>query len=188
MKHLPKVKVNPYDLFIYIRGGDIFETLNISHKDYQQPPLCFYENVLNKFTFRNVIIISEDKFNPVILLLIKEYPHIIYNKNNIKLDISYLINSFNTISAVSSFLYSINKLNYNLKFLWEYDFIKSRIRYIHLHYSVYTFPYNYNIYIMNASENYKKKMDAFINSNAQRKMMIEEKCDINFYLLPPRFS
>lgn len=81
---------------------------------------------------------------------------------------------------------TINKFNHNLKYLWEYDFIKSRIRYLHLHYSVYTFPYNYNIYIMNASEDYKKIMNPFINSEKQRKMMIEEKCDQNFYLIPPR--
>lgn len=94
MEYLPKVKVYPYDLFIYLRGGDIFNTSNKSHKDYHQPPFCFYESVLNNFKFRNVRIICEDKFNPVILLLLKKYPYIIYNKNNIALDISYLINSF----------------------------------------------------------------------------------------------
>ena len=188
MKYLPKVKLHSYDLFIYIRGGDIFKTFNKSHKDYQQPPLCFYESVLNNFTFRKIRIISEDKFNPVILFLLKEYPYIKYNKNNIKIDISYLINSYNIISAVSSFLTTINKFNHNLKFLWEYDFIKARVRYFHLHYSVYTFFYNYKIYIMNASENYKKIMNPFINSERQRKMMIEEKCDKNFYLIPPRIS
>ena len=188
MKYIPKVKVHPYDLYIYIRGGDIFKNLNKIHIEYQQPPLCFYENILNTFTFKNIIIISEDKFNPVILLLLKKYPYIIYNKNNIAFDISYLINSYNTISAVSSFLTTINKLNHNLKFLWEYDFIKSRIRYLHLHYSVYTFSYNYNIYIMNSSEIYKKVMTPFINSERQRQMMILEKCDNKFYLLPSRIS
>lgn len=188
MKYLPKIKVHPYDLFIYLRGGDIFNISNKSHKDYHQPPFCFYESILTNFTFRNINIICEDKFNPVIPLLLKKYPYIIYKKNNLTLDISYLINSFNTVSAVSSFLTTINKFNNNLKYLWEYDFIKSRIKYLHLHYSVYTSPYNYSIYIMNASENYKKIMDPFINSEKQRKMMIEEKCVQNFYLIPPRIN
>lgn len=188
MKYLPKVKINSHDLFIYIRGGDIFRIINKSHKDYHQPPLCFYESVLNNFKFRKISIISEDKLNPVIPSLIKKYPYIRYNKSNFALDISNLVNSYNTISAVSSFLTTINKLNHNLKFLWEYDYCKSRIRYLHLHYSVYTFSFNYTIYKMKASENYKKIMNPFINSEKQRKMMIEENCDNIFYLVPPRIS
>ena len=94
INNLPKVKINLDDLYIYIRGGDIFRHLNKSAPYYTQPPLCFYKRVLNKFTFREISIISEDTSNPVIPILIKEYPYIKYNKNNIKLDISYLVNSY----------------------------------------------------------------------------------------------
>ena len=162
MKYLPKVNTKPDELFIYIRGGDIFRTINKSHEYYHQPPLCFYESVLKNFKFGNIQIISEDKSNPVISLLLKKYPYIRYKKNNLKLDISYLVNSFNIISALSSFLSVINKLNHNLKFLWEYDFLTTRIRYLHLHYSVYTYSFNYIIYKMTPSEHYKKIMLPFI--------------------------
>jgi hypothetical protein len=186
LSNLPQVKVHPDDLYIYIRGGDIFRILNKSFYCYAQPPLCFYENILNKFNFKNAIIISEDKLNPLVSILLKKYNFIKYNKNNIKVDISYLVNSYNIVSAKSSFIISIIKLNNNLKFLWEYDFYLLSERFRHLHYSVYTFLFKYIIYNMHASENYKKLMFPFINSVKQRKLMIEEKCDINFCIIPPR--
>lgn len=186
LNNLPKVKTNINDLYIYLRGGDIFIRLNKSNKNYIQPPLCFYEMVLKKFIFRKVIIISEDMSNPLISILLKDYPYIKYNKNKIKLDISYLVNSYNIIYGTSSFLSSIIKLNQNLKFLWEYDFYTLSVRYKFLHYSVYTFSFNYTIYKMNTSENYKKSMYPFSNSKKQRKLMIEEKCDNNLYLISPR--
>jgi hypothetical protein len=182
------VKINDDELYIYIRGGDIFRNINKTSPFYVQPPLCFYRNILNKFIFRKVFIISEDASNPVIQILLKEYQYIKFNKNDIKLDISYLVYSYNIISATSSFILAIIKLNQNLKFLWEYDFYILSERYLHLHYSVYTFSFNYNIYKMNVSEKYKKMMFPFRNSEEQRKLMIEEKCNNNFDLIPPRFS
>jgi hypothetical protein len=94
LNNLPKVKIKFDSLYIYIRGGDIFRCLNKSVQHYFQPPLCFYKKILNEFVFSKVIIISEDVSNPVIPMLLKEYSYIKYNKNNIKLDISYLANSY----------------------------------------------------------------------------------------------
>lgn len=186
MKNLPKTKTHPDDLYIYLRGGDIFRTLNKSNPNYPQPPFCFYENILRKFKFRKIIIISEDKLNPSFQKLITKYSYIKFNKNNIKNDISYLVNSYNIVSATSSFLISIIKLNYNLKYLWEFDIYKLSERYLHYHYSVYKFPFNYFVYKMNVSEKYKKIMLPFFNSEIQRKLMLEEKCNNNFYIIPPR--
>ena len=188
LNNLPKVKIDFDELYIYIRGGDIFRHINNTSRFYVQPPLCFYRNILNQFIFRKIIIISEDALNPVIQILLKEYQFIKLNKNDIKLDISFLVNSYNIISATSSFIVTIIKLNQNLKFLWEYDFYILSERYLHLHYSVYSFSFNYNIYKMNVSKNYKKIMFPFRNSEEQRKLMIEEKCNNNFDLIPPRFS
>ena len=191
LNNLPKVKINFDDLYIYIRGGDIFSHLNASPlfcPDYYQPPLCFYRSVLRKFIFRKITIISENTLNPVIPILLKEYPKIKYNKNDIKLDLSYLANSYNIISATSSFIVSIIKLNQNIKFLWEYDIYQLLEKYLHLHYSVYTFSFNYTIYKMNASENYKKLMYPFHFTEKQRQIIIEEICDNKYHLIPPRIS
>ena len=64
LKNIPKVACFHNDLFIYVRGGDIF-SLN-PHYPYAQPPLCFYKKILDNFQFRKVYIISKDKKNPII--------------------------------------------------------------------------------------------------------------------------
>jgi hypothetical protein len=186
MKNLPKTKTHPKDLYIYLRGGDIFMNLKKTNPNYPQPPFCFYENILSKFKFRKSIIISEDQSNPLFQKLIYKYPYIKFNKKDIKNDISYLANSYNIVSAVSSFIITIIKLNYKLKFLWEYDFYKLSERYLHYHHSVYNFSFNYFIYKMKVSENYKKIMLPYNNTDIQIKLMIEEKCDNNFSIIPPR--
>ena len=76
ISNLPKTNVHPKDLFIYIRGGDIFSRLNQSNPSYPQPPFCFYETILNKFKFKEISIISEDILNPVTPKLLNKYPYI----------------------------------------------------------------------------------------------------------------
>ena len=110
LNQLPKIKIHPNDLYIYLRGGDIFEVLNKQFRTYGQPPLCFYINILDKFKFRKIVIISQDKSNPILTLLENHYL-IKYTKNDIKIDMSYLINSYNLILAKSSFIVSIIILN-----------------------------------------------------------------------------
>ena len=147
---------------------------------YFQPPLCFYIKILDKFKFRKVFIISEDKLNPVIPKLLSKYSFIKKKKNNIKLDISFLIHSYNIVGARSTFFLTSIKFNDNLKFLWEYDCSYLEQKYLHLHYSVYIFPNNFILYNMNLSTHYKKIMSPWTNSQIQKEMMIKEKCKKNF--------
>ena len=185
LNNLPKIKIHPNDLFIHIRSGDIFKShINYS---YSQPPLCFYKKILYKFKFRKVFIISENKDNPIINILLKEYKYIYYHKNPLNIDISYLANSYNIASSTSSFIISIIKLNDKLKLLWEYDFYRLSQRYLHLHYSIYNFTHKYTIYKMIPSKLYKKNMYNWFNSIKQRKLMILEKCKIEFIRIPPSF-
>lgn len=183
LNNLPKVLTHNDDLFIHIRSGGIFAIPR--NNSYSQPPLCFYEKILNTFKFRKVFIISENELNPVIKILINKHKYIYYNKNQLNIDISYLANSYNIVSSISSFLISIIKLNDNLKFLWEYDFYRLSSKFLHLHYSVYNFPRNYTIYKMKPSRYYKKIMYTWFNSPKQRKLMIKEKCKSNFIIIKP---
>jgi hypothetical protein len=183
LKNLPIIKVDPRDLYIYIRSGGIF--LVPRNNTYSQPPLCFYKKILNEFKFRKVFIIAENNENPVIDILLKQYKYIVYNKNPLNIDISYLIHSYKIVSAMSSFLNSIIKLNDNLEILYEYDLYRLSSRYLHLHYSVYKFAYNYTIYKMSPSKLYKKLMYTWFNSHEQRQIMIKEKCKNNFKIIYP---
>ena len=77
MRNLPKVNVDPDDLYIHIRGGDIFNSFNPC-STYAQPPLCFYEKIINKNKFKNIYIISVDRKNVVLNALLNKYNKIFF--------------------------------------------------------------------------------------------------------------
>ena len=183
LNNIPKVKVHPNSLYISIRSGDIFTLSNkASIKGYFQPPLCFYIKILNKFKFNKVYIISENNLNPVIPNLLKKYSYIKQIKNNFKVDISYLINSYNVVASKSTFFSVCIKLNNKLKSLWEYDFLTSK-RKSYLDFHTFYKLNHYTIYKMNSSVNFRKIMIPWLNSHKQRKMMFKEKCKYNFDII-----
>ena len=176
-RYLPTVKINEDDLYIHIRGGDIFDYKAKGNINYAQPPLCLYTKVLTKFKFRNIFILSMDNSNPIIKLLINEFPQIILTHNSIEIDISILLNAFNLIGSMSSFLTSIIILNENLKNLFEYDNYSLSQKYLHLHHDIYKYKINYSIYKIKPSTKYLKEMFPWKNTKEQRKLMINEKCN-----------
>jgi hypothetical protein len=173
---LPKVVVGLNDLYIYIRSGDIFFRKNTgSILGYYQQPLCFYINILKIYKFNEVFIISENKLNPVIQNLLIKYTNIKKTRNSLKLDISYLINSYNIVSAKSTFFSVFIRFNDKLKFLWEYDFYPSKI--------IDNFQIYYTIYKMNTSNNYKRIMIPWANLPNQKEIMIKEQCKNKFDII-----
>ena len=182
-KNLPKVEINPNDLYIHIRSGDIFNPGH--HPDYAQPPLCFYQNIINNFEFRNIYIIAENKNNPVIDKILEQFPNIIYKPHDFSLDIAYLSNSYNLVASVSSLLLVLVKFNDNLKKYFEYDIYKNSEKFRHLHYDFYYFPMNFTIYRMEPSIGYRNEMFIFKNKDSQYKLMIDEICINNFTVIEP---
>ena len=176
-RYLPTIKINEDDLYIHIRGGDIFDYKAKGNINYAQPPLCLYTKVLTKFKFRNIFILSMDNSNPIIKLLINEFPQIILTHNSIEIDISILLNAFNLIGSMSSFLTSIIILNENLKNFFEYDNYCLSQKYLHLHHDIYKYKINYSIYKIKPSTKYLKEMFPWKNTKEQRKLMINEKCN-----------
>ena len=176
-RYLPEIKINKDDLYIHIRGGDIFDYKAKGNINYAQPPLCLYIKVITKFKFRNIFILSMDNSNPIIKLLINEFPQIILTHNSIEIDISILLNAFNLIGSMSSFLTSIIILNENLKNFFEYDNYSLSQKYLHLHHDIYKYKINYSIYKIKPSTKYLKEMFPWKNTKEQRKLMINEKCN-----------
>jgi hypothetical protein len=163
-------------LFVHFRSDDIF-TVN-QNRWYAQPPLCFYESILNNFKFNNIYIISKDNNNPIIEKLIKYYSNIKYLKNHLNKDISYLINAFNIVASISSFLISIIQLNSNINNLWDYNIYKVIEKIRHFHYDLYKYPdHKFTIYRMEPSFNYKKIMYIWRYKRKTKKLIMKEKCN-----------
>ena len=186
LKNLPKIKTNKNDLYIHIRGSDIFKNKNPDFApDYAQPPLCFYQKIINTFKFRKIIIISKDKENPVIDELLTRYKNIMYKSNSIEKDISYLSYAYNIVGSISSFLISIIKLNNNLKYFWEYDRYPISLGNPHLHHSLYNYKRKYTIFKMKPSKVYDDKMIIWEDSEEQLRIMLNDICPYNFTIVKP---
>ena len=183
LKNLPKIDIQPKDLFIHIRSGDAF--INSIPSQYGQPPLCFYEKIIKSFHYNKIYIISQDKNNIIVDELIKKYPNIIYNQNPLDKDIAYLSYAYNIVASISSFIIMIVKLNDNLKNLWEYDIYRIKEKFCHLHHHIFKFPIKYNIYTMMPSEKYIREMFYWKKSESQLKLMVEDNCPNNFNITMP---
>ena len=183
LNNLPNVNVNPNDLYIHIRGGDIFTTL--IHNMYAQPPLCFYKKIIDNWAFNNIYIISMDRSNIIVNTLISNYKNIIHNTNNIEYDISILCHAYNIVASVSSFVFSSIKLNDNLKELWEYDMMRLSEKFLFLHHHISKFNIRYKIHTMQPSDIYLSKMFSWNSSPEQLKLMLEVNCTYDFILTKP---
>ena len=187
LRNLPKIKTNKNDLYIHIRGSDIFQNKNPHYApDYAQPPLCFYQKILNNYKYRKIFIISADKENPVIDALLKAYKNIIYKSNSsLEKDIASLAYAYNIVGSISSFLISTIKLNDNLKYFWEYDRYPTSLGNQHLHHSLYDFERSYTILKMLPSKIYNKEMIIWEGSDEQLRIMMNDTCTHNFIIVKP---
>ena len=109
----------------------------------------------------------------------------IYNKNALEIDLSYLLRGYNIIGSISSLLISSIKLNDNLKFLWEYDRYPLKSKIFHSHHSIINIKRKYTIYQMEPSEIYKNKMNIWKCSDEQIQIMLNDKCPNDFKIVPP---
>jgi len=184
LRNLPKVQTNQNDLYIHIRGGDIFMDPKVGDS-YAQPPYCFYDAVINSKRYDNIYLFSIDEQNPVLIKLLKRHEEIIYNKVNLSYVIAYLANAYNIVGSISSFITGIIKLNDNLKNLYEYDIYHIRERIFHIHSSLYGFKKNYVTYLMKPSKNYLKDMFIWRQTRKQVYIMLRDKCPKKFEMINP---
>ena len=184
IENLPKLKINitKNDLLIYIRSGDLFNSFKKSIIYYSQPPYCFYKKILLNFNFKRIYLISEDKTNPIINLLLNNFPKIIYNRNNIKLDMIFILKAYNIAITKSTFLISLIQLNYKIEKIYKFAFnfndrFEKELNLYNYH------KKNYIIYKMDSSKNYKLVMKIWKNAKYQLNFMIKEICPYNFTII-----
>jgi len=110
-----------YDLTIYFRSGDIFE--GKMNDDYVQPPLSFYEEIVNGKS--NIILITENLNNPIAKLYSNKY---LWNQNDIFNDINILINSKELVIGNSVFCLLILLLSDKIEKIYVADYIYNKFK------------------------------------------------------------
>ena len=180
LNNLPAYKANPDDLYINIRSGDVF--VNIMHSSYSQPPLCFYQKIIQENKYQNIYLISNGKENPLVDILLKLYPNIKYMHGTPIEDMSVLVNVYNLVLPISSFPYAAIRFNDNLKNLFIYDIMVETISIRWYAEDYYFKNMKFNIYKMKPSSNYENIMKGkWKKSKIQLDLMINEDCINNSF-------
>ena len=105
-------------MLIHIRSGDIFCS-NHPHKDYINPPYYYYKKIIDENDVENIILIAEDRKNPVINKLLNNYPNIIFKQQRLEEDIKLLLESEIVIMSFGTFVPSLLILSDNIKKIYK---------------------------------------------------------------------
>lgn len=149
------------DLVIHIRSGDVYSTN--PHPGWVQPPLCFYEQIINEHKWDKIYLICEDKKSPVIKPLLNKYNNIIFNLQSLNNDIQYIVQAKNICFGMGSFIPSLLLLNTNLNNIY-YPLYCER-------YLIDIIKYNNNKTIYDLPTYIKK--GEWMNTPEQKKIMLE---------------
>ena len=125
MSNVPKYKSDPNYLYIHIRSGDIF--IKNINPNYSQPPLCFYQKIINENNFTNIFLLSNGHENPCVDTLLKLYQNIKFIHGSVEEAVSIIINIYNLVISFSTFILSLINLNDNLHNLYIYNIIDYKI-------------------------------------------------------------
>ena len=118
-------KLDENNIVIHIRSGDVF-AIN-PHPKYVPPPLSYYVNILDKYKYDIIIIVCEDKINPIVNELLKLYPNSIHNINSLKDDVKIILGATNIIQSVGTFVNSLAKLSSNIKKIYSPELYKKEL-------------------------------------------------------------
>jgi hypothetical protein len=160
---IKEIEIPKEYVVIHIRGGDIFGAN--PHTGYIQNPLSYYKNIVKKF--EKAIIVSEDKSNPVVRLLIDEKNVDFVSNGNILDDLSILMSCDNlATSGVGTFSVAAALLSRKIKNLYcSSIFLENHLN--------PTMLYDSDIKVMMSTISDYINIGEWKNSEEQRRIMIE---------------
>ena len=150
-------------LTIYIRSGDIFPLkAKKVHRAYISAPYYYYDYILKKYKnkYNKYILVAEDDNNPVIKKLLKNYPNILWKKNNLITDLKIVLSACHIVSCVGTFISSLSWINPNMKKVYLPCFVGRKKYYPKLKFEKVELP------------NFKEKMGNWKNTPDQHKLLL----------------
>lgn len=186
LSNMKLIETREEDLYINIRSGeDLFRHKGFCPREYFQPPLCFYQTIIENFNFTNIYIVSNGKENPVVEELLKLYKNIKYFHGALEEDTGLVLSAKNLVLPFSSFSLELVKLSDNLQNLFIYD---SMIEKVSFHFTErHLRPCKFNRFIMYPSKEYTDIMYPYSQTKEQFERMINEKCYKKFKIIPSEF-
>lgn len=115
------IKLPEDTIVIHVRSGDLFSR-KTPYTRYIPPPLSYYTKHLEQIKYKKIIIVCEDRLNPVVNKLLNTYNNIYYQKNTLEEDIEIILGASSIIQSVGTFIPSLSILSDNLKKLYTSSF------------------------------------------------------------------
>ena len=110
------------DLVIHIRSGDIFQKTPLA--SYIPPPLSYYTKHINKKKYNKIIILCEDRVNPVVNKLLEFYDNASHKIDTLEEDIKIILGASNIVFSVGTFIPTLLQISDNIKCLEGFDYDK----------------------------------------------------------------
>ncbi|MGB5134432.1 MAG: hypothetical protein WBN89_04580 [Prochlorococcaceae cyanobacterium] len=129
VRHILKLDINApahgkTDLLIYIRSGDVFSNPT-PHPSYGQPPLAFYQRVVQLRHWHTIRVVHEDRGNPVIEALLAWLPNhcrrVIPVSGDLEDDLNVLLRTRHLVSGRGTFCGSVSCLSRRLRRVYSFD-------------------------------------------------------------------
>ena len=189
LSNLKLIETGDDDLYINIRSGqDIFKNKGYSPGSYYQPPLCFYQTIIENFNFSNIYILANGKENPVVDELLKLYKNAQYIHGSPEEDAGIILSAKNLVLSKSSFPIELIKISENIQNLFFYDLIDGRDKNM-WHFNLKNLrPMKFNLFVMYPTKEYVDIMVPWAQKEEQFKQMIDEKCNKKFKIIPSDFT
>jgi len=120
---LVAVKAPPRTLTIHIRGGDVFGNRDV--RSYGQPPLAYYERVVDHHGPDHVHIVYQDEANPVVRALValceaRDLPHTLQS-GELKEDIQTLMGAHTLVAGRGTFIPAVVGLSPQIKKVYFFE-------------------------------------------------------------------
>jgi len=111
-------------LYIHLRAGDVFEK-STPHPRYGQPPLSFYTLILRRERWEKVVLIFENRSNPVIdalmAFLISERIPFEVQSRDLDADAARLLEAENIVIGRGTFVYPMLCISDNVRRVFFFD-------------------------------------------------------------------
>lgn len=105
-------------LVIHLRSGDVFNDQDV-HGGYIQPPLSFYLEVIDRFNFKKIVIVTQSDFqNPCIHQLKQKVSGVKVQALSLSEDVNTILSARNLIVGMSTFSLALAFTSKNIQKLF----------------------------------------------------------------------
>ena len=123
--------------------------------NFKHPPYYFYKNIIEQNNFLYILLVIEDKSNPIIQKLLNNYKNIKITSNDQYEDFKIIMNSHHFVNSSSSFSSSAILFNNSLKNFYTSDGLHNyRKNFDNINVKKYDLTNYYNKIFKNSTEMY----------------------------------